>query len=81
MSRNTVLSEKSMLRFEAQIPALAAQATHKAYLAALTLDGKVVEARNGLLLETSAEGESRVLRCLTQPLEVEIGMKRVRVRK
>ena len=75
------LSELSMQRMEARIPELADSAVKKAYLQALTTSGTVVEARNGQLIETSAEGTVRVIRTISQPVQVTVGTKRVRARK
>ena len=48
------MSEESMLRMEARIPELAGSALKLAYLQALTTNGKVMEARHGQLVETTA---------------------------
>lgn len=70
-----------MQRMEAQIPELACSAVKRAYLQALTTTGKVVEARNGQLVETNAEGTVRILRSIAKPLAITIGTKRVRAHK
>ena len=75
------MSEESMQRMEAQIPELAGSAVKRAYLQALTTSGKVMEARNGQLVETHAEGTVRVLRSISKPFAVTIGTKRVRAHK
>ena len=75
------MSEESMQRMEAQIPELAGSAVKRAYLQALTTSGKVVEARNGQLIETHTEGTVRVLRSIAKPFAVTIGTKRVRAHK
>ena len=81
MTSKTILSEKSMLVMESQIPDLATAAVKKAYWQALTTSGKVVEALNGELVETSADGSSRVIRSLPKSVPIELGMKITRVRK
>lgn len=75
------MSEESMQRMEARIPELAGSAVRRAYLQALTTSGKVIEARKGQLIETSAEGTVRVIRNIAQPTQVRLGEKRVRAPK
>ena len=75
------MSEESMQHMEAQIPELAGSAVKRAYLQALTTTGKVVEARNGQLVETHVEGTVRVLRSIAKPFAITIGTKRVRAHK
>ncbi len=81
MTTTVPLSEESMQYMEARIPELASSAFACAYYQALTTNGKVLEARNGQLVETSAEGTVRVIRNIAKPLTVEIGVKRIRSRK
>lgn len=73
------MSEESMQCLEAKIPDLAGSAVKRAYLQALTTTGKVMEARNGQLIETTADGSVRVLRSIAKPFAVPMGTKRVRV--
>lgn len=75
------MSEDSMRRMEARIPELAVSALKRAYLQALTNSGKVIEARQGQLVETTAEGGVRVIRNIAKPIPVRIGEKRVRASK
>lgn len=75
------MSEESMQRMEASIPELAGSAFKLAYLQALTINGKVMEARHGKLVETTAEGAVRVIRSIAKPTPVRVGEKRVRARK
>lgn len=75
------MTEESMQRMEAQIPELAGTAVRRAYWQALTTTGKVLEARNGQLIETTAEGSVRVMRNIAKPVTVIMGAKRTRVRK
>ncbi|WP_231907237.1 hypothetical protein [Comamonas aquatica] len=75
------MSEESMQRMEASIPELAGSALKLAYLQALTINGKVMEARHGKLVETTAEGAVRVIRSIAMPTPVRVGEKRVRARK
>jgi len=77
----TRMSEESMQRMEARIPELAGSAVKLAYLQALTTSGKVIEARKGQLIETTAEGVVRVIRSIAKPTSVRIGEKRVRARQ
>lgn len=81
MTITAPLNEESMQYMEARIPELASSAFARAYYQALTISGKVLEARDGLLVETSAEGQTRVIRSLAKPLTVELGVKRFRARK
>jgi len=50
-------------------------------LQALTTSGKVVEARNGQLIETTVTGEIRVIRDIAMPIAVSVATKRVTARK
>lgn len=75
------MSEESMKRMEARIPELAGSAVKRAYLQALTTSGKVIEARGGQLIETTAEGKVRVIRAIAKPVAVTMGTKRVRARQ
>lgn len=75
------MSEESMQRMEARIPELAGAAVKRAYLQALTTQGKVVEARDGQLIETTVDGEVRVLRSIAKPITVTVGAKRFRTPK
>lgn len=81
MKSPSPMSEKSMQRMEANIPELAGQALRQAYLQALTTSGKVVEARNGQLIETTIEGSVHVIRAISKPTAVTIGTKRFRARQ
>lgn len=75
------MSEESMQRMEVQIPELAGTAVKRAYWQALTTTGKVLEARNGQLVETTAEGSQRVVRSIAKPISVTLGAKRTRAPK
>lgn len=73
MASNALLTEESMLRMEAHIPELAADAVKRAYFQALTnqaltTSGKVLEVRNAQLVETTVEGQFRIIRNLAKPL-------------
>jgi hypothetical protein len=81
MGQKVVLSEKSMQVMEARIPELASHAVHRAYYQALTTSGKVLEAVNGILVETTAEGEHKEIRRLALPTPVVPGSRRVRSRQ
>jgi len=81
MGQKIVLSEKSMQIMEALIPELAGHAVHRAYYQALTTSGKVLEAANGFLIETTVEGEYKKIRKLPAPTAVVPGSKRVRTRQ
>lgn len=81
MDQKIVLTEKSMQIMEARIPELAGHAVQRAYYHALTTSGKVLEAVNGVLVETTVNGERKEIRRLTAPIFVEPGSKRVRTRR
>ena len=81
MKTPSQMSEESMQRMEARIPELAGSAVNRAYLQALTTSGKVIEARGGQLIETTAEGTVRVIRSIAKPVAVTMGAKRVRARQ
>ncbi len=81
MGKKAVLNEKAMQVMEAHIPELAGNAVRQAYYRALTTSGKVLEAVNGKLVETSADGVQRVIRDLPAPVAVAPGSRRVRVPK
>jgi len=70
-----------MQRMEAQIPELAGTAVKRAYWQALTTTGKVLEARDGQLVETTAEGSVRVVRSIAKPIAITLGTKRTRAPK
>lgn len=72
------LSEQSMQAMEANIPELAGAAVKRAYYQALTQSGKVLEAINGQLVETSVDGTSRVIRNLNAPIKAVAGTRLTR---
>ena len=78
MSPPIAMSEESMQRMEALIPMLAHIAVQRARWHALAVSGKVVEARNGQLIETAADGTVRVIRTIAKPMVVAMGTKRFR---
>ena len=57
-----------MQRMEALIPKLAHIAVQRARRQALATSGKVVEARNGQLIESYADGTVRVIRAIVKPM-------------
>lgn len=75
------VSEVDMDRFDTEIPQIAAEATQQAYWESLQQTGKVVELRDGFIVETSASGESFVLACLPNIPPVSITSTRFRIRK
>lgn len=76
-----MLSEEAMQCLERCIPELAGSAFRRAYQLALRSEGKVLEAVNGKLVETYADGSQRVIKNLRQPIPVIPGAKRVLVRR
>ena len=65
-----------MQRMEARIPKLAHIAVQRARRQALATSGKVVEARNGQLIESYADGTVRLIRTIAKPVAVAVGTKR-----
>lgn len=59
-----------MQRMEALIPKLAHIAVRRARRQALATSGKVVEARNGQLIESYADGTVRLIRTIAKPVAV-----------
>ena len=78
MARPSPINEKSMQRMEAFIPTLAHIAVQRARWQALATCDKVVEARDGQLIETAANGTVRVIRTIAKPMAVAMGTKRIR---
>lgn len=72
------LDEATLQRLESRIPELAKGAVQQAQARALIRHGKVIEAVNGQLRETTAEGFSRLIGSVPAPTPVPIGLKRVR---
>ena len=70
-----------MQRMEALIPMLANIAVQRARCRALTTSGKVLEARDGQLVEMAANATMRVLRHIAKPIPVALGAKRFRAHK
>ena len=68
MTPTTLVSEKSMQRLDALIPTLAHMAVQRACWQALATSGNVVEARNGQLIESYADGTVRVIRTIAKPV-------------
>ena len=62
---------------EALIPTLAQIAVRQA----LATSGRVVEARDGQLIETATNGTLRVIRNIAKPMAVAMGSKRFRARR
>ncbi len=81
MSPPSAMNEESMQRMEAFIPVLAHIAVQRARWHALATSGKVVEARDGQLIETAANGTVRVIRTIAKPLAVAMGTKRFRAHR
>ena len=78
MTPPSEMSEESIQRMEAFIPTLAHIAVQRARWQALATNGKVVEARDGQLIETAANGTVRVIRTIAEPMAVGVGTKRFR---
>ena len=79
MESSIVLDESAMAALESHIPELAEDAVRRAYLQALTREGQVIEAIDGNLVATSADGSRRIIRPLdNKPTRVPQGARRVR---
>jgi hypothetical protein len=76
--RISALPESEMQAFEELIPELAQIAVKIAHNEALALGATVLEAINGELVETFANGERRFIKSLPAPYKVELGAKRTR---
>lgn len=72
------LDEATLQSLESRIPELARGAVQQAQARALTHHGKVIEAVNGQLRETTAGGTYRLIGSVPAPTPVRIGLKRVR---
>ena len=81
MTPSSAMNEESMQRMEAFIPMLAHIAVQRARWHALAVSGKVVEARDGQLIESYADGTVRVIRTIAKPLAVAMGAKRFRAHR
>lgn len=75
------LDEQSMSNLEQRIPELAEGAVKQAYCKTLASGRRVVEAINGQLVESSADGTSRVIKPLPSPTLVTPGQRRVRAKR
>lgn len=72
------VDEESLRFLEEQIPALATSALKQAYENALASGANVLEAVDGALVETTADGSRQFLQALPPPYQVSLGSKRVR---
>lgn len=77
MTSPSTMSEAFMQNMEARIPSLAQIAVQQA----LATSGKVLEARDGQLVETAANGTVRVIRHIAKPIPVVLGAKRFRAHR
>lgn len=80
---NNVLTDGESLHLQTAdelIPLLAARAFRRARDQALASSGRVMEACNGNLVETFADGTQRIVRPLPTPTPVAVGSKRERRR-
>lgn len=71
------MSEKLIPALEKQIPELASGAVKQAYARALASGSSVLEAKNGLLVESRPDGTERVIKALPTGLTVRIGKRRI----
>lgn len=79
MKASIALDESAMAALEAHIPELAEDAVRRAYLQAMTREGQVIEALEGNLVATSADGSRKIIRPLaSKPTRIPQGARRVR---
>ncbi len=76
--RISALPETDMCQLEEQMPEFAQSALTIARDQALAAGATVLEAINGELVETSADGSRRFIKSLPTPYKVEPGAKRIR---
>ncbi|CDF92569.1 MULTISPECIES: hypothetical protein [unclassified Pseudomonas] len=62
MKVNQMLSDELVSRLEEKIPAMAKGAIHAAYINMLAAGLSVMEIRDGMLIETTADGPHTVIR-------------------
>ncbi|MDR6958289.1 hypothetical protein J2W43_002271 [Pseudomonas brassicacearum] len=62
MKVNQMLSDELVSRLEEKIPTMAKGAIKAAYINALAAGLSVMEIRNGMLVETIADGQHKVIR-------------------
>jgi len=80
-NRGFQLDEAALSSLEVAIPELAQDALRQAYLQALTTSGSVMEAIDGQLVRTHADGTRTILKDLPQhPTPARIGARLVRKR-
>lgn len=76
-----ILDEKNMSKRENRIPQLAESAVKQARTRALASGLSVVEAVNGMLIESRPDGTFKVIRSLAAPIPVTPGQTRIRKTK
>ena len=81
MTSPSTMSQVSMRNMEASIPSQAQIAAQRAHRQVLATGGKVLEARDGQLLEIAANGTVRVIRHIAKPIPVALGAKRFRAHR
>ena len=81
MTPLSTMSEASMQNMEACIHSLVQIAVQRARRQALAISGKVLEARDGQLVEIAANGAVRVIRHIAKPIPVALGAKRFRAHR
>ncbi|MCO3670585.1 hypothetical protein FA141_28545 [Pseudomonas aeruginosa] len=73
MTRKTRLTEREIRNLEDEIPAVAAEATHAAYLRALAAGRTVMKVQGSHLVETKADGSTIVVGNAKPRREVGVG--------
>lgn len=73
MKANRVLSDDLLSRLEDKIPVMAEGAINTAYINALAAGSSVMEVMNGMLVETTADGQHKVIRVAKPKHKVTLG--------
>lgn len=73
MQAKRVLSDELLSQLEDKIPVMAECAVNTAYINALAAGSSVMEVVNGLLVETTADGERKVIRTAKPKHKVTVG--------
>lgn len=71
------VSEKYIPALEKRIPELASGAVKQAYARALASGSSVLEAKDGKLVESRADGTERIIKSLPTGLTVSLGKRRI----
>ncbi|KKA09849.1 hypothetical protein VP02_00350 [Pseudomonas ogarae] len=73
MDVNQMLNDELVSRLEEKIPAMAKGAIKAAYINMLAAGLSVIEVRDGMLVETTADGQRKVIRVAKPKHKVALG--------